>query len=333
MTQSCLIIGAGIAGLLAATSLQNAGLAITVLEKAPTVGGRMANCTLDADQTACADHGAQYFTVQSQRFQSFVDQWLAEGIVSEWAQGFHTSDGRLHDNGVPRYVCHAGMDAVAQQLARSLTVHSDTMVTKLDFQHQFVAHTASGDRFESNLLLLTPPAQQSLALIESGNITISAETRHALNAITFDPCFALMLQLDRASTIPAPGGLWPTNPEPIRWLADNQQKGISAETTITIHAGPTFTKQQQNSSTAQISKRLIAAARPYIGSATIIAQRLVYWPYSIPTVLHSEATLLDTTTAPIAFAGDAFRSARVEGAALSGLAAADALLQASGCAK
>ena len=84
---SCLIIGAGIAGLMAANELAN-DFEITVLDKGRGVGGRMASRRLPfGNQMGRADHGAQYFTVYSDRFRGYVDQWLAAGVVREWSQG------------------------------------------------------------------------------------------------------------------------------------------------------------------------------------------------------------------------------------------------------
>jgi renalase len=50
------------------------------------------------------------------------------------------------------------------------------------------------------------------------------------------------------------------------------------------------------------------------------------WRYSQPMVTHPEACLFINELAPLAFAGDAFGAPRVEGAFLSGRAAAQALL-------
>ncbi|NET74239.1 MAG: NAD(P)-binding protein, partial [Sphaerospermopsis sp. SIO1G2] len=46
---SCVIVGAGIAGLLAGTVLQEAGWEVIVLDKGRSVGGRMSHRRLDDD--------------------------------------------------------------------------------------------------------------------------------------------------------------------------------------------------------------------------------------------------------------------------------------------
>jgi predicted NAD/FAD-dependent oxidoreductase len=50
------------------------------------------------------------------------------------------------------------------------------------------------------------------------------------------------------------------------------------------------------------------------------------WRYSQPRTPHAEACLLVESPAPLVFAGDAFGQPRLEGAFLSGLAAARSLL-------
>ena len=328
MSKSCLVIGAGIAGLLAATELQRHGVDVVVVDKGRGVGGRMASrrLTTDAGQ-ARADHGAQYFTVRSEPVQKLVDKWLDAGVIREWAQGFYDSDGQPHINGVPRYVGVGGMTAVAKHLAKSLNVQTATRVQAVDYSKRFVARTVDNQLFSGDMLLMTPPAEQTLALIDAGDLKISAEIRNHLTNIQFNPCFALMAVLDRPSLIPNPGGLWPVGGEPISWMADNQQKAVSDLPSITLHASATFTEQHYEDDQESVAQKLLAAAKPWIGDANVVTWQLQRWRYSIPTVVHPERTLLTTSPGPLAFAGDAFGGARVEGAALSGLAAAEALLK------
>ena len=63
--ESCIVVGAGISGLLAARELSDAGWRVTVLDKGRGVGGRMATRRTGG---ARFDHGAQFFTVRDERF-------------------------------------------------------------------------------------------------------------------------------------------------------------------------------------------------------------------------------------------------------------------------
>ena len=70
------------------------------------------------------------------------------------------------------------------------------------------------------------------------------------------------------------------------------------------------------------------ALRPFLGkNSTVKAHHIHRWRYALPTVIHPHRTLLAAGLPPLAFAGDAFNGPRVEGAALSGLAAAKALIE------
>jgi predicted NAD/FAD-dependent oxidoreductase len=171
---------------------------------------------------------------------------------------------------------------------------------------------------------MTPPAEQSLALMNSGNVTLPEAVTTALAHIQYNPCFAVLARLDAPSTVPEPGGVFMPG-EPLSWIADNQQKGISDEPAVTLHAGPEYTRAHYDDDPATVAETLIAAARGVIGPATVLETQVQRWRYSQPTAMHPEKTLFTTTPAPLAFAGDAFDGARVEGAALSGMAAADAL--------
>lgn len=329
-TPHILIVGAGIAGLSAGRQLQAAGWRVTILDKGRGVGGRMATRRFEG---GVFDHGAQFFTVRDTRFQQMVDQWLANGSAIEWSKGFPDHATPSTPSGHPRYRGVAGMTNIPKDLAKNLDIRLSTQVNQIslvDGQWQLSAtHLGTNDTGShvADMLLMTPPAEQTLRLMRSGNVELPVPITSALEKITFDPCFAVLALLDRPSRIPAPGAV--TMPgEPIRFIADNQQKGISENPAITIHAGPTFTREHYDNDKSEVAQLLLSAAQEYLGDAHVISVQVQRWRYSQPTQLHPEKALFSTDPAPIAFAGDAFGAARVEGAVLSGFAAAEKLLNA-----
>lgn len=323
---TCLIVGGGLSGLLAAQRLQEAGVGVTVLEAAPEVGGRMATkrVKLEPETVATFDYGAQYFTVRSTSFREWVSRWLEAGVVRQWSKGFATPQASTYRDGYPRYRGHPGMEAIPAYLAQGLDVRLATPVAAVQHSGYWSLRTAEGRRYAARGLILTPPVPQSLALLD-GDVGLPQETRQTLSRIDYDPCLALLLVLDGPSQIPDPGGLWPGGTI-ISWMADNKQKGISELSCVTIHGSPEFSNEYFEADEAQIVQILLEESRSWLG-AEVVAQRLERWLYSIPIHLHDRPTLFCEQPGPLAFAGDAFAGPRVEGAALSGLAAAEAILQ------
>ena len=95
---------------------------------------------------------------------------------------------------------------------------------------------------------------------------------------------------------------------------------------VTVHAAPQYSRELWGVPENVALETLEAGLHPFLASgASIIEAQLKRWRYALPTVLHPERFLIATGLAPLAFAGDAFGEARVEGATLSGLAAGAAL--------
>lgn len=331
MSKTCLIIGAGISGLLAAQKLTQAGWHVTVLDKGRGVGGRMAHRRLNKEGTARADHGAQFFTVRSHLFAEWVARWEEAGVVTEWTRGFDpaATDGHPRYRGVP------GMTAVPKYLAQGLDVRIGVQATAVsispDQPHTWHIHTADPHiNFTADALLLTPPVAQSLALLDAGQLLLPPGERLALERVSYDPCFAVMAELSSPSQIPPPGGVQ-VRGEPIAWIADNQQKGITAVSTVTIHAGPDFTRAHYEEDSTAVGQHLLQAAAE-AGWLTLSQVQTIHvhrWRYAQPRQFYPARHLLlgaEEGLPLLAFAGDAFAEARVEGAALSGLSAATALI-------
>ena len=64
---SCLIIGGGISGLIAATELKRNNFEVTILDKGRGIGGRLATRRIkhSVDIEGIFDYGAQHFTVNN----------------------------------------------------------------------------------------------------------------------------------------------------------------------------------------------------------------------------------------------------------------------------
>src|SRR5215213_7778337 len=127
--KSCIIVGAGISGLLVANALKLEGWTVTVLDKSRGVGGRMAARRLGE---GTFDHGAQFFTVRGNRFADLVNGWLGAGAAAEWSRGFADAEGEPNEDGHPRYRGAAGMTSIPEYLARDLDVRTGERAVRVD---------------------------------------------------------------------------------------------------------------------------------------------------------------------------------------------------------
>ena len=330
------IVGAGICGLLAAGQLLDHGASVIVLDKGRSVGGRLATRRLGAGR---ADHGAQFFTVRTARFQQFVNRWLEQNLVFRWSTGW--SDGSLAaealGDGHPRYAVRDGMNALPKHLAAEHIGRGAEIVTGVrvasvaQADGTWVVRADDGRAWSSSSLILTPPAPQSLNLLKAGGLELASHERRALEAIAYAPCLCAMLVVNGAVCLPAPGGVQRPHAD-IAWIADNQRKGISPEVAVlTLHGSPDWSVAHYDNSDGELISAFCAALKPWLksqapGSNLLLAAEVKRWRYALPTILHPDPYLRAAGLPPLYLGGDGFGSPRIEGAALSGLAIADALL-------
>lgn len=312
------IVGAGMAGLTAATELARSRR-VVVVDKGRGVGGRLATRRIGE---AVFDHGAQFFTVRSDEFASVVSTWVESHVATGWfdhlpANGEEPSEHVRH-RGVP------AMTALAKDLAGGLDVQTATRVSAVARAGaRWRIDLVDGPSLTAAAVLMTCPVPQSLALLDAGSTVLERSDRAALERITYDPCLAALVPLDGPSGLASPGARRGDG-EPVAWLADNQLKGVSPVPAVTIHASGAVSRARFDDDPDAVIADLVAAAE--LASAPIPGEsQLMGWRYAQPTVLHDGRCLRIAGAAPLVFAGDAFGEARVEGAFLSGRAAAQTL--------
>ena len=319
---STLIIGAGMAGLIAARNLTQHGWNVVVLDKGRGIGGRMATRRLEQ---ARLDHGAQYFAAGTPEFQHLADDLLAEGLIKEW----HLQQTEVAETSVdhPSYVGVEGMNAVAKALARNLTVlTTETVMTFRAEAAGWFVETESNGQYRADSLLITIPAPQALTLVERSDFALADVDRSALGAIVYRPCIAVMAALNQPSRIPAPGAVRYETGD-IDLLVDNGQKGISSgQPSVTIHASAEFSQAHFDDDLTSIGQQLIGQMRDWIPAGIVSAVQVHRWRYSLADQRYPAPFLAVNAPFPLLFGGDGFGAGNVGGAFTSGLRMGEFLL-------
>ena len=305
----CVILGAGMSGLTAGKVLAGHGWSVTLLDKGRGPGGRMSTRLSELGQ---ADHGAQFFTAKTPEFAGMVNEWVSAGLARSW----------FSLNGHERWIGVAGMSSITRHLAAGLDVKTGVQVTSVDWDGDaWVLREETGSLWHSPVIILTAPVPQSLALV-SNRLVDPPRVEYAR-------CIAILVWLDGASRVPPPGYVRPGN-SVLMWIADNLQKGICSGpgTPLTIHATPDWSKVNWDRPSEEIAASLLRDAEPWLGSR-IVQWSVHKWKYAVPYETQEEACFIRRELGLLVIAGDAFGEPRVEGAWLSGHAAARAVLAGS----
>ncbi len=303
-----LIVGAGIAGLSAAKILANYH-EVTVIDKGRGVGGRMSTRKIGDSQ---ADHGAQYFSAQSIEFKNFVSLLLSENIISTW---------KLSQRANIRYFGSDGMKMIPKEMAENLKVVLNEKAIKIT-DHKLLAE--SGNEYDFDRLVLTQPVPQIDELLKQSSFNLTANDEVVLESVHYDPCIAVMAVLNKVTEIESGGII--LNNNPVSWIADNFQKGISPKPCVTLHASAQFSAENLEGDLNEIGQKMLGAVDNYIPNSSIESFQVHRWRYSLASSRY-ESKFYQLEDKNIFIAGDGFGVGNVEGAFLSGLAAGEFIHQ------
>ena len=330
MSNRVAIIGAGISGLMAARTLADRGLPVTVFDKGRGVGGRMSTRRVDGQSTF--DHGAQYFTARDLTFQRYVDSWLQQGTVAKWPDAdrqqnivvFKDGSRTQQSDSQQRFVGSPAMNSVCKHLAKDLEIQTKTRIQTIGRSGDAIRLTdVDGNLLgEFDRLIVSAPAAQSAELLAN-----FPQLADPISRIPMQPCWAVMASFDQPV-----GDDWVAafiHESIVTWAARNSSKPnrpTDAEHLL-IHASHSWTGKNWERDPAEVAEEALAA---FWESSGISPQQPIHlqahrWKYAILDEPAATGCFYDSENG-IAACGDWANGSRVEGAFLSGVAAAGRIL-------
>lgn len=324
---SVAIIGAGIAGLTCTRELQAQGLSTVVFEMNHGVGGRMGG--LSGPSWQC-DHGAQYFTAQSEAFRGELARWEAAGVAQRWAVRLRVLDEaqgpwREPSAHTERYVGVPSMAAPAQFLAQTLAVQLGAHVNGLRREPRGWRLHILGEGWQDcvfDAVVLALPAPQAQTLLRQ---TTSA-LQELVGAVTMRPAWALTIRCDDAFDPGFDAAF--VNSGPLRWFARNLSKPRRrGDNMWLLHANAAWSDEHREAESNKVAGILIEEFQklfPVLSSVSSVHR----WPFADTESSLGRDYLWDAEQG-LGLCGDWLKEAKVEGAWRSAVALAKVMARGS----
>jgi hypothetical protein len=214
-----------------------------------------------------------------------------------------------------------GMTDIAKHLAQGLNIRFNTLAFSIvrGTTSKWQVNIDDGSALSADAIIVTCPLPQTYALL----VTADIELPESMRRTEYDRTICLLAVLNQSSAVAKPGGL--QNPdETFSFIADNAIKGISSAVALTLHTNPQFSLDHWDDQLEDVQQLLLKRAEPWIGGATVQTSQIKKWRLATPLTIWPERYWANDM---IVLAGDAFGGPKIEGAALSGLAAANYLQQ------
>ena len=332
------IVGAGIAAITCARTLVQGGHRVTVFEKSPGVGGRMAS---RSSPFGTFDPGAQYFTVRDPRFVQALQttptvckRWSAITVQVLDEQGRVTAAGLPARE--PHWVATPGMNALVRRWAKPLVdamqVELETHVTHIEVDSlnkaQWQLRTSgAGDSSHVfsgfDAVVLAIPAPQAQSLLKTAPRTSAMVKK--LDKVTIAPCWTLMLAFPQAvqpglTTLGPQWNAARSTHHRIAWLSRESSKpGRGIVERWTVQASAAWSAEHLQDDTARVQAKLLKAFSEVTGiraePAHIDTQRWLHAKTEVPL---GKSHLWDAKSS-LGVCGDWCIGHRVEDAFVSGL--------------
>ncbi|NMI00581.1 NAD(P)/FAD-dependent oxidoreductase [Pseudonocardia acidicola] len=299
---SVVVVGAGLAGVACAVELAAAGVPVRVLDRAHTVGGRMATAMMEG---RAVDYGAAYFTVRDPEFAEVVARWRTAGLARPWTCELAVlgPEGRGRSPGPMRWATPHGLRSLVADLADGLDV---------ELGHE-VRHVGPGpviDGRSVDVVVLAMPDPQARQLLDLNSGAAAAVTGRA-----WRPVLAVTARFPAREWGELPAAF--VNDHPVLSLIadDGDRRGDGAPVLVAHTTGEVARRHLADPDRAV--PEVVAAMRELLDlHRRPVWTRTHRWTFAAPESDRDRPFLL--TTDGIGLAGDSWGSSRIETAWRSG---------------
>ena len=301
-----------------------------MFDKGRAPGGRVAS---RLTEHGSFDHGAQYLTCKTHRFDAEVQRWQLAGAVAPWRGRLVAFDRKrvIEDPlGAERYAGVGGMQGIGRLLAQDLDLVRETRIVALDRRG-----AAWQVRDEQNkvvalrgfdAVVLAMPSPQAVELLH-GHSPIA----EIAAGVAWEPCWTAMLAVDKPTGADFEAAFISDDPI-LGWISRDDRKpqrqavpGV-AERWV-LHARARWSRRYLELPPLQAAQWLARSFSARIGHAVSALSLTGHrWRYCAPTRPLPQPFLWDPQQ-KLGATGDWFDDPRVEGAWLSGTLLAEEILR------
>ena len=266
------VIGAGIAGLSFARTMQQHGREVLILERSRAVGGR---CATWRHADIAMDYGVPFLHARSPLFWQTVDQLLGADVLSGWPQRVQgngpTCQPRALDPGVRHAASRSGLNTLAKKLAEDLEILRESEVTSLKTIHGGVQLSGANFSLSTQTLVLAGANGESLRLLKDSDFGPSTAGAMALFGLAPTlPTLSLLVCYDTHPARLDWEMLLPETSTSIQLISNESSKNAAGHKLgLCIQAQPAWSRQRLNLPVEEWTRDILHEAALLLGDWAI----------------------------------------------------------------
>ena len=325
------VIGAGMAGLVCAQELTQAGYSVIVIDKSRGVGGRVATRRLFDTK---ADHGACYIKPGDELSQRLITLLAQKGDLEVWTDKLYVQENSSSpiansSLSLPS-TAPKGMNVIAKFLAQGLNINRGQRVNKiiLNSQNQWHLTSETNEEFTASSVIVAIPAPQAVMLLETlAENLLDNKFLKKLRSVEYYPAITVMAGYPDSSQQPEWKAITFKNNPVLGWIGlDSSKRKNPVQPHFVIHSSADFAEKYFESELQQVGQQILANAASDVNLQWLKNPQWMQvhrWRYAFPKTPLQQTCLTAETSSSLVCCGDWCGGNLIEAAMHSGIAAAE----------
>ena len=325
------VIGAGMAGLVCAQELTQAGYSVIVIDKSRGVGGRVATRRLFDTK---ADHGACYIKPGDELSQRLITLLAQKGDLEVWTDKLYVQENSsspiANSSLYLPYTAPKGMNVIAKFLAQGLNIHRGQRVCKilLNSQNQWHLTSETSQEFTASSVIVAIPAPQAVMLLETlAENLLDNKFLEKLRSVEYYPAITVMAGYADSSQQPEWKAITFKDNPVLGWIGlDSSKRKNPVQPHFVIHSSADFAEKYFESELQQVGQQILANAASDVNLQWLKNPQWMQvhrWRYAFPKTPLQQTCLPAETSSSLVCCGDWCGGNLIEAAMHSGIAAAE----------